>query len=277
MQKIKKALAGQAIILKAKNTLIRKALRLKEKDHSEWQAIIPYIRHNVALVFTNGDLPNIKKTLLELRISAPAKIGIFAPEDVLIKKGGTGLEPTKTSFLQALNIASKISKGQIDILQDVLLIRAGTKIGSSESVLLQMLNIRPFSYGLSCSYVYEDGKVYSSKFLDTTTDMLINRFTSTLSVIASISLSLGLPTVASIPHSILGAYKNLLSISIETGYTFDQAKLVKDMIENPNSFVGAPTTTNVTEVKEPEPEPEPEPDPVKEESGEDMGFSFFDQ
>jgi len=63
MQKIKKALAGQAIILKAKNTLIRKALRLKEKDHSEWQAIIPYIRHNVALVFTNGDLPNIKKKL----------------------------------------------------------------------------------------------------------------------------------------------------------------------------------------------------------------------
>jgi len=277
MQKIKKALKDKAVIVKAKNTLIRKALRMKEKEHPEWLSILPYIRGNVALVFTNGDLSAIKKSLLELRISAPAKIGAFAPEDVWVKKGGTGLEPTKTSFLQALNIASKINRGQIDILQDVLLIKNGTKIGSSESVLLQLLNIRPFSYGLTCSYVYEEGKVYSAKFLDTTTDMLINRFTSTLSVIASISLALGIPTIASIPHSILGAYKNLLAISVETGYVFDQAKVVKDMVENPDQFVQAPTSTK-EQVKDKEPEPEPEPEVKdKEESGEDMGFSFFDQ
>jgi len=280
MQKIKKVLKDQTVIVKAKNTLIRKALRLKEKEHPEWLSILPYIKHNVALVFTKGDLPSIKKSLLEQRISAPAKIGTFAPEDVWIKKGPTGLEPTKTSFLQALNIASKINKSQIDILQDVLLIKKDSKIGSSESVLLQMLNIRPFSYGLTCTSVYEEGKVYSSKFLDTTQDMIISRFTSTLSIIASISLSLGLPTTASIPHSILNAYKNLLSISVETNYVFDQAKLVKEMVENPDQFVQQTTTTKETEKeteKEPEPEPEPEPEQVKEESGGgDMGLGFFD-
>jgi len=180
--------------------------------------------------------------------------------------------------LQALNIASKINKGQIDILQDVLLIRQGAKIGSSESVLLSLLNIKPFSYGLTCNFVYEDGKVYSAKYLDTSTDMIINRFTSTLSIVASISLALGIPTIASIPHSILGAYKNLLAISVQTNYVFDQAKLVKDMVENPDSFVQAPTTTTTTQTEtKKETEPEPEPEPVKEESGEDMGFSFFDQ
>jgi len=276
MQKIKKALKDDAIIVKAKNTLIRRALRIVDKDHQDWQAILPYIKQNVALVFTKGDLSDVKKRLLALRISAPAKVGAFAPEDVWIKKGGTGLEPTKTSFLQALNIASKINKGQIDILQDVLLIRNGAKIGSSESVLLSLLNIKPFSYGLTCNHVYEEGKVYSAKNLDTTTVMIINRFTSTLSVVASISLALGLPTTASIPHSILGAYKNLLAISVETNYVFDQAKLVKEMIENPDQYVQAPQETK-TENKEKEPEPEPEPEPVKEESGEDMGFSFFDQ
>jgi len=278
MQKIKKALRDDAVIVKAKNTLIRRALRLKEKDHQDWQAILPYVKQNVALVFTKSDLSLVKKRLLELRISAPAKIGAFAPEDVWIKKGGTGLEPTKTSFLQALNIASKINRGQIDILQDVLLIRTGAKIGSSESVLLQLLNIKPFSYGLSCSHVYEDGKVYSAKYLDTSTDMIINRFTSTLSVVASISLALGIPSVASIPHSILGAYKNLLAISVETNYVFDQAKLVREMVENPDQFVQEQPKETKTDTKnEKEPEPEPEPEPVKEESGEDMGFSFFDQ
>jgi len=278
MQKIKKALKDKAVIVKAKNTLIRKALRMKEKDHPEWLSILPYIRQNVALVFTKGDLSAVKKALLELRISAPAKIGAFAPEDVWVKKGPTGLEPTKTSFLQALNIASKINRSQIDILQDVLLIRNGAKIGSSESVLLQLLNIRPFSYGLTCNYVYEDGKVYSAKYLDTSQDMLINRFTSTLNVVASISLALGMPTTASIPHSILGAYKNLLAITVETNYIFDQAKLVKDMVENPDQFKQEVAPAKVEgKGKEKEPEPEPEPDVVKEESGEDMGFSFFDQ
>jgi len=277
MQKIKKALKDEAIIVKAKNTLIRRALRMKEKDHQDWQAIIPYIKQNVALVFTKGDLCAVKKKLLGQRISAPAKVGAFAPEDVWVKKGGTGLEPTKTSFLQALNIASKINKGQIDILQDVLLIRSGAKIGNSESVLLSLLNIRPFSYGLTCTHVYEDGKVYSAKFLDTTTDMIINRFTSTLSIVASISLALDLPTIASIPHSILGAYKNLLAISVETNYVFDQAKQVKEMVENPDQFVQEKPQETKTDKVEKEPEPEPEPEIVKEESGEDMGFSFFDQ
>jgi len=277
-KKIKKALKDDAVIVKAKNTLIRRALRMKDKEHQDWQAILPYIKQNVALVFTKGDLSLIKKKLLELRISAPAKIGAFAPEDVYIRKGGTGLEPTKTSFLQALNIASKINKGQIDILQDVLLIKNGAKIGSSESVLLSLLNIKPFSYGLTCSHVYEEGKVYTSKFLDTNSDMIINRFTSTLSVVASISLALGLPTTASIPHSILGAYKNLLAITVETNYVFEQAELVKKMVENPDQFVQAkPTQVTKTETKAKEPEPEPEPEPVKEESGEDMGFSFFDK
>jgi len=275
MQKIKKALKDKAVVVKAKNTLIRRALRLKEKEHPEWQTILPYIKSNVALVFTKGDLPEIKKTLLDLRISAPAKIGTIAPEDVWIRKGGTGLEPTKTSFLQALNIASKINKGQIDILQDVLLIKDGSKIGSSESILLQMLNIRPFSYGLTCTTVYEEGKVYSSKFLDTTTDMIISRFTSTLSVIASISLSLGIPTIASIPHSILSAYKNILSISIGTNYVFDQAKELKDMIENPDQFVQAQPEVEEKKPEEEKKEPEPEPEPeVKDESGEMMGGFF---
>jgi len=274
MQKIKKAVKKDAVIVKAKNTLIRRALRLKEKEHPEWQAIMPYIKKNVALVFTKGDLPEIKKALLGLRISAPAKIGTQAPDDVWVRKGGTGLEPTKTSFLQALNIASKINKGQIDILQDVLLIKKDSKIGSSESVLLQMLNIRPFSYGLTCSTVYEEGKVYTANFLDTTTDMIVSRFTSTLSIIASISLSIGIPTIASIPHSILSAYKNLLSISVQTDYVFDQAKQIKEIVENPDQFVQAPTETKV-ETKKEEPEPEPEPEKVKEESG-DMIGGFFE-
>jgi len=274
MQKIKKALVDTCIFVKGKNTLIRKMLKLREKEHPEWLAILPYIRWNIGLVFTKGDLSETKRKLLELRISAPAKVGTVAPDDVWIRKGGTGLEPTKTAFLQALNIASKINRGQIDILQDVLLIKKGTKIGNSESTLLTMLSKKPFSYGLICDYVFEDGKVYSAKFLDISTQTLMQKFSNTVSIVASISLVLGIPTIAAVPHAILNSYKNLLAVVMETNFIFEQARELKEMVDNPDAFVQAPVET--IKEKEPEPEPEPEPEVVKEESGEDMGFSFFD-
>jgi len=285
MQKIKKSLREKAIIVKGKNTLIRKAIRRRADTHPQWGALLPYIRGNIGLVFAAGDLKEVKEQLLNLRVSAPAKVGILAPQDVWIEKGGTGLEPTKTSFLQALNIASKINRGQIEILQDVLLIKKDTKVGTSESTLLQMLGKRPFSYGLICNYIYEDGKVYSAKFIDIDPSTVMQRFSAGISTVAAISLSIGLPTLASVPHSILGAYKNLLAITLETDYMFDQAKKVKEIVDNPEAFQSTqPTTTPVTQSKpsdnknkkdEPEEEPVEEKKEDKEES-DDMGISFFD-
>lgn len=60
----------------------------------------------------------------------------------------TGLGPEKTSFFQALSIATKISKGSIEMISEVHLIKFGEKVGASEAALLQMLKIFPFSYGL---------------------------------------------------------------------------------------------------------------------------------
>jgi len=149
-----------------------------------------------------------------------------------------------------------------------------------------MLGKKPFSYGLICNYIYEDGKVYSSKFIDIDPNTVMQRFAAGISTVAAISLSIGLPTLASVPHSILNAYKNLLSITLETDYMFEQAKKVKEMVENPEAFQATqPTTTTTakTDKKQPdskkknEPEPEPEKEdkePSKEES-DDMGIGLF--
>jgi len=274
MQKIKKAVKDSAVIVKGKNTLIRKAIRKNIEKNQEWNALLPLIRGNVGLIFANGDLSKLKATLMTMRVSAPAKVGIVAPQDVIIEKGGTGLEPTKTSFLQALNIASKINKGQIEILQDITLIKSGAKVGSSESILLTMLGKKPFSYGLTCNFVYESGKVYSAKFLDTSSEDVMKRFSAGLSTVAAISLATGLPTVASIPHSVLNAFKNLVAVSVETGYDFEQAKAIKHAVENPDAFKAPEPTHQVVAKVEVVPEVVEEKKEEKEES-DDMGFSFF--
>jgi len=138
MQRIRRELRGQAVLLMGKNTMIRKVIRSHLDTHPEWETLLEWITGNIGLVFTNDpDLKKIRDICLASKVPAAAKAGIKAPADVVIPKGITGLEPTKTSFLQALNIASKINKGTIEILQDVNLIKKGDKVGSSEGEWLQ--------------------------------------------------------------------------------------------------------------------------------------------
>merc|ERR1712087_497794 len=59
---------------------------------------------------------------------------------------------------------------------------------------------------------YDNGSVFSAKVLDVTEDVLVAKFTDALSRVASLSLALGYPTQASIPHSIANAFKMLLLV-----------------------------------------------------------------
>jgi len=250
MQKIRHALRGQAVIQMGKNTMIRKALRELVETNPVFEPLLALVKGNIGFVFTKGDLNYVRSKLLEFRVGAPAKAGIIAPNDVVVPKGPTGMEPTQTSFLQALNIASKINRGQVEIINDVPLIKKGDKVGSSEATLLAKLNIKPFSYGLQVLNVYDNGHVYEPSVLDLTDADLLSKFTDGLNRVASLSLEIGYPTLASLPHSLANAYKNLLAVSVETDYTFPAAQKIKDYIANPTAHAvaaapsaAAPATT----------------------------------
>jgi len=189
----------------------------------------------------------------------------------------TGLEPTQTSFFQALNIPTKIAKGQIEIIQDITLLVEGQRVGASEANLLAKLNIKPFSYGLSLSQVYDNGSLYSHTVLDLSESDLLAKFHSGVRNIASLGLQIGYPTVASLPHSIARGYKNVLSVSLATEYTFDKAQKLKDYLKNPSAFAAAaPAPAPAKGGAKEAPKKEPVKEEKKAESDEDMGFGLFD-
>jgi len=276
MQKIRRTLRGKAVMLMGKNTMMRKAIRLNLSSNNKWEALLPHITYNVGMIFTNTDLQQIKKIIDDSRVPAPAKVGAIAPNNVVIPKGLTPLEPTKTGFLQALNIASKINKGSIEILQDVHLIKEGDKVGSSEATLLQMLDIRPFEYGLKITSIYDDGAVYSVKVLTMTDDDILAKFADGLRVVASLSMSLHFPTLASFPHAFLGGYKNLLAIALGTSYQFKEAEAVKKFLENPGAFAAtASAPSGGHAAAAPQHEKPPEPQVEEKEESEGMEFDLF--
>merc|ERR1719453_309177 len=112
---------------------------------------------NIGFVFTEGSFDDIEAVIKEYVKPAAAKAGVIAPCSCTIPKGPTGLDPAQTSFFQAPNIATKINKGSIEIINDTTVIKEGNKVGSSEAALLVKLNVKPFEYGLSIKYMYEGG------------------------------------------------------------------------------------------------------------------------
>jgi len=274
MQRIRLSLRGRAVLMLGKNTLMRKAIKDQLSNHPEWEALLPAIKGNIGFVFTKDDLRDLQGKLLESRVPAQAKAGIVAPQDVLIPKQVTTLEPTKTTFFAALDIATKITRGCVEILQDVSLCKEGEKVGSSEATLLQMLDLRPFTYGLKLTTVFDDGFVYSAKLLNTTAADLFRAFGAGVANVAALSLGLSYPSLAALPHSVMNAYKNLVAVCLGTDYLFDQAKALKERVDNPDAFaVAAPTTTSTTAAPVAAAAAEPSSESEEEEEMGDL-FSF---
>jgi len=275
MQEIRQAMRGHGEILMGKNTMIRKAIRDNLTDSP--LKLMPYIVGNVGFVFTKEDLGDIRKKLLENKRGAPAKAGAVAPCDVKIEPQNTGMGPEKTSFFQALQIPTKISRGTIEILSEVHIIKIGEKVGASEAALLNMMNIQPFSYGLVVQQVYDNGTIYSPEVLDITSEMILARFQQGINNVAAVSLEIGYPTKASAPHAIANAFKNLLAVAAETDVTFAEAEQLKEYLADPSKFAAAvqsaaPATTAAAAPAA----AAPAAAAPAEESDEDMGFGLFD-
>jgi len=272
MAKIRHALRGKAVILMGKNTMIRKAIKGHIENNKDIEQLLPHVRGNIGFVFAKGDLPEVKKKLTELKVAAPAKAGNIAPVDVIVPAGPTGMEPTQTSFLQALNIPSKITRGQVEIINDIHLVKAGAKVGPSEANLLAKLDIKPFAYSLVIKSVYDNGSMYDASVLDLTDEDIIAKFRNGVRNVASVSLAVHFPTVASVPHSVINGYKRILSIGLATAYSFPKVEELKKAATNAPVAVESKKeekSAPKTEAKKKEPEPEPEEDA-------DMGLGLFD-
>ena len=224
MQQIRVALRGSAEIIFGKNTQMKKVIHNQLSRDARLEKLLPYLKENVGLVFTLRDLSEIRKALESNRLEAPARAGTVAPCDVTVPAINTGLGPEKTSFFQALNIQTKITRGTVEILNDVPLIKKGQKVGQSEAVLLKMLNINPFAYGLQIRQVYDQGSIYGPEVLDITPEQIIKKFERISSNVTAVSLALGYPTFASVGHMIADGFRNLLAISVATDYTFKEAE-----------------------------------------------------
>jgi large subunit ribosomal protein LP0 len=184
------------------------------------QKIIDQLNLNTGMIFTNGDLTEVKKILDSQVREAPAKIGSIAPGDVTVPAGPTGLDPKQTSFFQALNIQTKIVKSQVEIVNPVKVITEGDKVTPGQAALLDKLKIRPFEYKMHIKCFYDNGNIYAAKVLAITAEFVLERFAAGAQNVTALSLGSGYITSAAAHHVVLNAFKNLAAVSFASGFSF---------------------------------------------------------
>eukprot|EP00826_Nyctotherus_ovalis_P028135 TRINITY_DN2217_c0_g1_i2.p1 TRINITY_DN2217_c0_g1~~TRINITY_DN2217_c0_g1_i2.p1 ORF type:complete len:331 (+),score=130.78 TRINITY_DN2217_c0_g1_i2:123-1115(+) len=238
-----------ATILMGKNTLLKAGIRRKMEEPKdsdddyeirrqnyrpmpELDKLIDVCNGYIGLIFCRDNLSEVKDKLKEYKCIKGAKVGVVAPCDVFIQPGPTGLDPKQTNFFQALNIQTKIVKTQIEILHVTKIISQGQKISASECALLDKLSIKPFIFELKIQHVYDNGVIYSPTVLDIGKAEVIQKLRKGATYLTAAALQTGYPTTLSARQMLLTAFKNMLSFTMTTDYSFKQAEAIKAAVSS---------------------------------------------
>ena len=184
----------------------------------ELAVLTPLLKEKVALIFSDASVHELRIKIEANKVPTEARVGVTSPIDFTVPAGPTGLDPSQINFFHALNISTKIVKGQIEITKDFKVSSKGKKVKASEAALLKKLNIKPFEYGMKIAEVYDDGQILPEAILNLDPSSLLSRFEQGVKNITALSLGAGYPIEATIPLIIGNAFRNIAAISLETGY-----------------------------------------------------------
>jgi len=242
MQNIRMELRGKAVVLMGKNTMIRKALAMGHETHPDagLDSLRAVMKGNLGFIFaTNCELDDIRDALGKFVLESAAKAGQVSMVNVEIPSGPTGMDPSQTSFFQTLNIATKIVKGQIELISAFQILKTGENVTASAAQLLTKLSIKPFNYKMEVDMVFQNGSVFPAAVLDIKEDVLVSKFLAGINNMAAFSRELGIPTEAGLPHAFGNAFRNVAALIADISFTFKEVEDVKKFLDDPTAFAAA--------------------------------------
>lgn len=175
------------------------------------------MKDKIALIFCDAPVFTLKQKIEANKVPTEARVGVVSPVDYSVPMGPTGLDPSQINFFHALNISTKIVKGQIEITKDFKVCTIGKKVRASEAALLKKLNFKPFEYGMKITGCYDNGAILPQEVINIDPAALLTKFQSGIKNLAGLSLSAGYPIEATIPLIIANSFKNIAALSIESG------------------------------------------------------------
>lgn len=240
------------LFMYGKNTYLRAAIN--SDDSPKAKALSELLRGNVGVCFVKDDLAQAYELLTSVTTPAAARAGAIAPCDVTIEKRVTGIQPGQTSFFQSLQVPTKITKGNIEIISDVELIKEGEIVNANQAALLKLLNITPFTYQFNPKVVNDGGEVFDAKVLSINAEFMKEVCEAEASKLCALSLATGQLNKLSAPHALRKTYMDAIALCVAVGMTDEKIEKALAAGSASNTATSAPASAAAEEAKEEEAE-----------------------
>lgn len=224
LKDIKRQWGSDVEFLMGKNSAIKRAI--KALDKPELSEVYDMVEGNLCFVFFANNVKDVKRVIEDNIREAHAKVGDTAQCDVWVDSFVTNMTPDKTNYFQVLGIATKITKGKVEIITPYKVLSAGDNVGPSQANLLSLLNIKPFSYKMVMFKVYENGTIYDASLAEIGEEEINASVHEAIRNIAALSLGAGFTTQASAPYEVRNAFRDILTIAFGSGFEINEQALL---------------------------------------------------
>ena len=158
IQEIRKKLRGQAEVLVAKNTVLKKAASALSEKKPKIEGFAGELAGSNLLLFTGMNPYALILFLNRNKVRVPAKGGDVASSEIVIPAGNTGLQPGPViSEFGEVRVTTRIEGGSIWVAKDTVVAEKGDRISPKLASLLSKLGMKPMEAGLTIVRAFDQG------------------------------------------------------------------------------------------------------------------------
>jgi large subunit ribosomal protein L10 len=252
IQEIRKKLRGQAEVLVAKNTILKKTASALGEKKPHIGDFAEGVAGSSLLLFTGMNPYSLILFLNKNKVRVPAKAGDTATSEIMIPAGNTGLQPGPViSEFGEVKVTTRIESGSIYVAKDTVVASKGDTISAKLASLLSKLGMKPMEAGLSIVRAFDGGMVLKSD--DLVFDL--ESYKSNLAEACRDAITLSVETEYVLPETapiIIGnAYREAIYLANEAEYptsenigdlvkqAYSEMRLLSDAVAQINSEAAA--------------------------------------
>lgn len=189
LHKLRKDLFNVEFKVTNKNIL---KFALEKTNNKDIENILP---NQPILILSSDDAFNLYNKIKKNKARSKAKVGMTAPDDIVVPEGDTGLPPGPAlSDLKKVGIKAQVKGSTIAITQDTTIAKAGDEITEDIVSTLSKLGIKPVELMLNVSGIKEDSVIYKTDVLDIDADEIYNDLVKGLQESIALGVEISYPT-----------------------------------------------------------------------------------
>ena len=190
LQTIRKGLHKDVKIIMTRRSLLKRSLeatKRKNIDKLEEKINGPFV-----LLLSNQNPFELFNGVDKKKSKAPAKAGMIAANDIVVKEMDTGIPPGPAlTDLKVAGLDAVPMGGTIKIRKDCIIAKAGDEITAEVANALGKLNLKPMEIGINIAAVWEKNMIYSADVLRIDEEEVRAKFSTAAMNVFNLAFNIG--------------------------------------------------------------------------------------